>query len=245
MKHLFFVSVAAGIFSGTSISGKAQTAVNTVKFTEPQKKSVQFIEGIEIKRDARPSAENDVWTNKPVTKPVATPITKVSYTKKTTSNSTGAFIESCTALQFKYAQLLDIDVELLTNTKLFEVIEDWWGTRYRYGGTTKKGIDCSAFTGTLLNEVFGLALPRTARDQYASCDKIEREDLQEGDLVFFNTRGGVSHVGVYLANGYFVHSSVHGGVTISSLDEDYYNRKYIGGGRFVAQAQQQPQPQEL
>jgi lipoprotein Spr len=49
--------------------------------------------------------------------------------------------------------------------------------------------------------------------------------------VFFNTRGGVSHVGVYLGNGYFVHSSVHSGVTINSLDEDYYSRKYIGGGR--------------
>lgn len=229
MKHLFFVSVAAGIFSGTSISVNAQTAVNSVKFTAGPKKSVQFIEGIEIKRSATPATtEGDVWTTKPVTKPAPAAVTKTNY--KNTGN-TGTFIETCTALQFKYAQLMDIDVESITNTKLYETIEDWWATRYHYGGTTKKGIDCSAFTGVLFTEAFGMALPRTAKDQFAQCDKIERENLVEGDLVFFNTRGGVSHVGVYLANGYFVHSSVHGGVTISSLDEDYYNRKYISGGR--------------
>ncbi|GAB2807333.1 C40 family peptidase [Ferruginibacter profundus] len=233
MKHLFFVSVAAGIFSGTSISVKAQTAVNSVKFVGPQKKSVQFIEGIEIKRDAQSTAEPDVWATKPVVKPVPATVTKLTY-KNATANS-GTFIESCTSLQFKYAQLMDVDVELITNTKLYTVIEDWWATRYRYGGTSKKGIDCSAFTGALLNETYGLNMPRTAKDQYAICDKVERENLAEGDLVFFNTRGGISHVGVYLANGYFVHSSVHGGVTISSLDEDYYNRKYISGGRVTQQ----------
>jgi len=228
MKNLFFVSVAAGIFSGTSISVKAQTGVNSVKFTAPQKKSVQFIEGIEIRRDATSTTEADLWATKPVVKPVAKPVTKVTYPKG--SNST-TLIESCTALQFKYAQLMDVDVEQITDTKLYSVIEDWWATRYRYGGTTKKGIDCSGFTGTVFNEAYGIVLPRTAKDQYAQCDKIERDELLEGDLVFFNTRGGVSHVGVYLNNGYFAHSSVHGGVTISSLDDDYYNRKYIGGGR--------------
>jgi len=237
MKNLFFVSVAAGIFSGTSISVTAQTSVNTVKFTVPQKKSVQFIEGIEIKRDAQATAEPDVWATKPaVSNTAPATVTKLNY-RSTAKNNTAssAFIESCTALQFKYAQLMDVDVELITNTKLYAVIENWWATRYHYGGTTKKGIDCSAFTGALLNETYGLTMPRTARDQYAMCDKVDRENLTEGDLVFFNTRGGVSHVGVYLANGYFVHSSVHGGVTINSLDEDYYNRKYISGGRVTQQ----------
>jgi lipoprotein Spr len=116
---------------------------------------------------------------------------------------------------------------------LYEAIENWWATRYRYGGSTKKGIDCSALTGALLNEAFGFILPRTARDQYAQCEKIARENLDEGDLVFFNTRGGVSHVGVYLGNNYFVHASVHSGVTINSLNDDYYSRKYIGGGRLM------------
>ena len=172
MKNLLFVSVAVGIFSGTSISATAQTSVNTVKFTAPQKKSVQFIEGIEIKRNAQGDAAPDVWATKPTVKPASATVTKVTY--KPAANNSANFIESCSALQFKYAQLMDVDVELITNTKLFTAIEDWWATRYRYGGTTKKGIDCSAFTGAIFNAAFGITLPRTARDQYDQCDKIDR-----------------------------------------------------------------------
>jgi murein DD-endopeptidase / murein LD-carboxypeptidase len=78
-----------------------------------------------------------------------------------------------------------------------------------------------------------LVLSRTARSQYEECDKIKKNDLREGDLVFFRTRRGVSHVGVYLGNGYFTHASTSNGVMISRLDEDYYRKKYIGGGRVI------------
>lgn len=230
MKSLFIVSVAVGIFSGTPISVTAQSAVNSVKFSNAplQNKSVKFIEGIEVKRDIAKPAEVDLWA---VPAKKAAPAVK-EETKVTVAVTTNAAtIESSTSLQFKYAQLMNVEVEAITNTKLYETIEEWWATRYRYGGTTKKGIDCSAFTGTVYSQAFATTLPRTARDQYAQCDKIQREDLQEGDLVFFNTRGGVSHVGVYLGNSYFAHSSVHSGVTINSLNDDYYSRKYISGGR--------------
>ena len=122
-------------------------------------------------------------------------------------------------------------METITNTKLFEFIEDWWGVKYRFGGTTKKGVDCSAFTSLLMLSVFNLEVPRTARKQFASCEKIDKDDLSEGDLVFFNTRGGISHVGLYISNGYFVHSSSTQGVTISNLDESYYSKRFIKGGR--------------
>ena len=108
---------------------------------------------------------------------------------------------------------------------------DLWGIRYRYGGTDRSGIDCSSFTGRLIQEVYNTTLPRTARDQYSVCEKVDIENLKEGDLVFFNTTGGVSHVGVYLGNNCFAHSSCSNGVTISSLHEDYYSRKFICGGR--------------
>ena len=75
------------------------------------------------------------------------------------------------------------------------------------------------------------SLPRTAREQYRQCEHISKDDLLEGDLVFFNTHGGVSHVGVYLANGRFVHSSSSQGVMISSLSDHYFSRRFIGAGR--------------
>ncbi|MDQ6756779.1 MAG: NlpC/P60 family protein [Bacteroidota bacterium] len=140
-------------------------------------------------------------------------------------------IEKFSATQFKYAMMMDVDMESLTNPLLYNFIDEWFGTHYRMGGTTKRGIDCSAFTGLLLASVYSFAMPRTAREQYNICEHIDKENLMSGDLVFFNTRGGVSHVGVYLTDGHFVHSSSSDGVKISSLNDCYYSRKFIGGGR--------------
>ncbi len=239
MKHLFFVSVAAGIFSGTSISATAQTSVNTVKFVAPQKKSVQFIEGIEVKREVtKPAEEVDLWAapvKKSVVLDIPETVTAVPAKPARVFAAGGMGIENCARLQFKYAQLMDMEVEAINNIKLYEAIDEWWATRYRYGGTTKHGIDCSALTGALLRAGYGITPERTARAQYAQSEKISRDNLQEGDLVFFNTRGGISHVGLYLGNGNFVHSSVHSGVTISSLNDSYYGKKYIGGGRIAAE----------
>ncbi len=140
-------------------------------------------------------------------------------------------IEKLSSTQFKYAMLMDVDVEELTNKDLYRFIDNWYGTHYRMGGTTKKGIDCSAFSGTLLSSIYTFALPRTAREQYKICERLDKENLMTGDLVFFNTRGGVSHVGVFLANDRFVHASSSKGITISNLNDSYYSKRFISGGR--------------
>ena len=142
-----------------------------------------------------------------------------------------AATENVSVLQLKYALLLNTEVEFLKNENLLQGIDNWYGTRYRLGGTTKKGIDCSAFVGTIYASVFGIALPRTARDQYRFTKRISRTELREGDLLFFNTRGGVSHVGIYLQNNKFVHASVSRGVVISDMFEAYYLQRFIGAGR--------------
>ncbi len=135
--------------------------------------------------------------------------------------------------QFKYAIRLDVPVEIIQNKPLYELIDNWWGTPYRLGGTTQKGIDCSAFVQTLMIGVFAMQLPRTAREQKEMATWIPMDNLKEGDLVFFNTRGSVSHVGVYLHNNKFVHASTSGGVMISDLNETYWSRKLLGAGRVL------------
>ncbi len=147
----------------------------------------------------------------------------------------GSDIEAKTSIHFKYAQLLDTTVETIKNTALYQFIENWWKTNYQYGGATKEGIDCSSFSGILMSNVFGKQLPRSSQEQYLVTAHTDKEKLQEGDLVFFHTRRrkGVSHVGVYLMNGFFVHASTQEGVIISNLNETYYHKRFLSGGKLT------------
>ncbi|MBO9573583.1 MAG: C40 family peptidase [Chitinophagaceae bacterium] len=140
-------------------------------------------------------------------------------------------IEKCNDLQFKYAILMEEEVETITNERLISFLEDWYGTPYKYGGSTRRGIDCSAFACTMMDTVYNISLPRTSREQYGAGKRISKKELKQGDLVFFNTTGGVSHVGVYLNNNKFVHASTSSGVMISDLDDAYFKRRYVGACR--------------
>lgn len=141
-------------------------------------------------------------------------------------------IEAGDILHFKYAIKMDIEVEKLMNTALYDFIDYWWGTPYKLGGATKKGIDCSAFTQLLLSSIYDVKIPRTAWAQKTIVQPVEPENLREGDLIFFNTRGrGISHVGIYLHDNKFVHAASSQGVMISSLTENYWTKKYAGAGR--------------
>ena len=112
------------------------------------------------------------------------------------------------------------------------------GTKYMRGGTTSKGFDCSGFVGYVYNKV-GLNLPRTSAGMYATGESVSKKSLKSGDLVFFNTSGkGVSHVGVYIGNGKFAHSSSSKGVSISKINDPYYwGSKYIGAKRVASISQ--------
>ena len=117
---------------------------------------------------------------------------------------------------------------------MMETLVDWLGTRYLFGGTTERGIDCSAFTRMMCREN-GIQIPRTAAAQWdAQGTEVERDELSFGDLVFFHTRKAVyvSHVGIYLGNDMFCHASSRNGVTVSSLTSNYYSTHYIGARRF-------------
>ena len=198
----------------------------------PSKTNAQSFFNFQNSATTVPEAKVAAQPIAPISYAVAQP-EKVSLLSKNLSDLT----EGYKKFQFKFAQILNREVEQISNTVLFGFINDWWATRYRYGGTGKTGIDCSAYTGMLINQVYAYKLPRTAREQWANTERVKLENMKEGDLVFFNTTGGVSHVGVYLGNGYFTHSSSSQGVTISNLSESYWKARYIGGGRFRAESE--------
>lgn len=106
------------------------------------------------------------------------------------------------------------------------------GTPYRSGGCNPNtGFDCSGFTTWVFNR-YGIHLPRSSREQYQMGTMVAKNKLRKGDLVFFRSKRGVNHVGIYLENGKFIHSASNGKtVTISHLEEDYWRTHYAGGRR--------------
>ncbi|MEI8281636.1 MAG: NlpC/P60 family protein [Armatimonadota bacterium] len=108
------------------------------------------------------------------------------------------------------------------------------GVRYSYGSSSRGATDCSGFTLQVFKSM-GINLPRTAAQQCKVGTRVKRSQLQTGDLVFFNTRGYVSHVGIYIGNDRFIHaSSGKGHVTESSLNEAYYGNRFLFGSRLLS-----------
>jgi lipoprotein Spr len=134
----------------------------------------------------------------------------------------------------KYSYMIDVMPNQISNVMLYRFIDEWYGVKYRMGGTTKKGVDCSAFVQHLYQYVFGYNILRTACLQFKESRKIAKDDLKEGDLVFFKVgTSRISHVGVYLRNNFFVHSASSKGVSIANLSNAYWSRYFAGGGRIV------------
>lgn len=119
--------------------------------------------------------------------------------------------------------------------ELMKAIIEFINTPYLYGGSSKSGIDCSAFVQTVMYQAFGLVLPRTSLEQSMVGEDVNVEDLRFGDLVFFDTmnKNRVSHVGIYLGDGYFAHSGSRTGVAIANLNSDYYSRTFIKAKRVL------------
>ncbi len=115
---------------------------------------------------------------------------------------------------------------------LYCEINDWFGVPYKYGHGTKKGVDCSRLVMQLSKAIYFDPIVGTASSIYRQCKKIEKSELQEGDLIFFKiNKSYVSHVGIYLQNGKFVHASRSQGVVISDISDPYYKRHFFAAGR--------------
>ena len=127
-----------------------------------------------------------------------------------------------------------LDIDSCSYIPLYTLLYKWLGTPYKYAGNTKKGIDCSGFTKAVISEAYHTKLRGSSRDIYSKCKSVDKDELYEGDLVFFKiNKSNISHIGIYLQDGYFVHASVSKGVMINNLSETYYKKYFYSGGRLA------------
>jgi hypothetical protein len=133
----------------------------------------------------------------------------------------------------RFYEKYKLEIVQADNPDLFLEVFTWIGTPYSYGGRSHQGVDCSALASQIYAKVYGKKIGGSCRDIFPKCMPIDNSQIVEGDLVFFNTRGTLTHVGVYLGNNKFVHAAVHGGVMINDLEEAYYKRNFYKAARFT------------
>lgn len=128
-------------------------------------------------------------------------------------------------------QWLNVDQQ-----KMMDVINRMKGIPYKWGGTDERGIDCSAFVQAVFRRSQDIRLPRTSREQSDYGKSVSRDDLKFGDLVFFKIHSfRINHVGIYVGEGMFAHSSWTEGVTVTRLDDSYYSPKYSRARRLFTE----------
>ncbi|MDR3187798.1 MAG: C40 family peptidase [Prevotellaceae bacterium] len=131
-----------------------------------------------------------------------------------------------------YSQKLGVSLAGTEDKDLIQSSAEWLGVPYRYGGQNRKGIDCSALVGSVYREAYGITLPRSTSALAQQAKRVKRSELACGDLLFFTIKEKkVSHVGIYLANGKFVHASTSKGVSVADLNNAYWSKYFSGAGR--------------
>ena len=156
---------------------------------------------------------------------VAVPVIAADQSEAPTLvSSVSATVQSAAGQVFQSAQYVtDYALDLI-------------GIRYKYGGATpSSGLDCSGLVKYVFEQVTGVTLPRSARDQAKVGEKVDLDALQPGDLVFFNTRRhAFSHVGIYLGDNSFIHSpNRRGSVMVTNIDGQYWTKRFNGARRLL------------
>lgn len=128
-----------------------------------------------------------------------------------------------------------IEIDSCNYHPLYNELYKWLDTPYQYAGNSNNGIDCSGLVKQLYNKIYNISLSGGSKDIFNQVIVINNiNELMEGDIVFFKIKKNrISHVGVFLKDGYFIHSSVQKGVIISHLSEPYYQKYYFSGGRIL------------
>ncbi len=134
-----------------------------------------------------------------------------------------------------YSKKLRMQFASTKNKNLIETVAGWLGTPYRYGRSSKRGVDCSGFVTSIYRDVYGIKLSRSSQAMFGDVKRIKRENLRTGDLVFFkrSPKQPIFHVGIYLKNDKFIHAATSSGVMVSSLKEPFFRRNYYAAGRVM------------
>ena len=147
---------------------------------------------------------------------------------------------SCTAQAQTNSKYTDFkkpaisDDILTTDTLLNKFMLHWIGKPYKLGGSTERGIDCSQFNKRLYKDVYNKQLGNVAYKQWEQTERLKKDSLQIGDLIFFRSKASPSgwHTGTYIGNTYFIHAAnKYEGVRVSSLEEPRYKKAVRGYGR--------------
>jgi lipoprotein Spr len=149
------------------------------------------------------------------------------------------FVLSCIALAAKgqgydtayYSQAFGYKVSAVNNKRLFDCVDMWLGTKYKYAGANEDGIDCSRFAITIYNYALGQQIDGTSDELFHKCELNKTYTAAQGDLIFFRVgRKRISHVGVYMGDNKFAHASTSQGIIISDLNEPYWKNRFAGFG---------------
>jgi len=126
---------------------------------------------------------------------------------------------------------------VFAESALEKTVNELIGAKYRYGGASPEGFDCSGFTMYVFAQ-FGIELSHQSKAQAKEGIWVAKENLRPGDLVFFNTDGkGISHVGIYMGNGEFAHAATDDGIVLTSLNDRYYAKRYVTARRILSDEQ--------
>ncbi|MBC3540159.1 C40 family peptidase [Rufibacter sediminis] len=134
-----------------------------------------------------------------------------------------------------YSQSLGLQLDFDEDKELLETVSDWIGTPYRSGGNSQRGTDCSGFVSRVYKQVYGINLTHSSRSMFQEVNRVSKNAMETGDLVFFRRGPGqpIYHVGIYLQDGKFIHAASKGGVMINSLMSPYYKKNFYAAGRVI------------
>ncbi len=150
------------------------------------------------------------------------------------TTSSSSKLEQPSILQTTSSSVTPRQTSLTHMRDFFSNVSQYFGTRYRFGGQTPAGFDCSGFVRFMFDKVFNMSLPRSSKEMSALGNKVSKNDLQPGDLVFFHSKSQrINHVGIFIGNDTFVHSSLTKGITEDQLKHEYYEKRFAGAVRLL------------